>query len=257
MRFGQPVGELIRLSLKEDVGSGDVTTSLVVPAGQRASAFIYAKGSGVLAGIEVAGQVLKTIDKRIRFKPLFQDGQHIRKGYRIARIEGRAASILTAERTALNFLQRLSGVATLTWQYVQKVSGTGVKICDTRKTTPGWRELEKYAVRMGKGRNHRRGLYDQILIKDNHIKTAGSLARTLTRVKSKNAGKLSFEIEVSNASELNQALLGGADWVMLDNFSIPKLKRAILMVRMFSKINKKKVRVEVSGDVSLENVRWI
>jgi nicotinate-nucleotide pyrophosphorylase (carboxylating) len=257
MRSGRPVEKLIELSLQEDIASGDVTTRLVVNPDQKARAFIYSKEYCVLAGIDIAGQAFKALDKKIRFKPLFRDGQHLQKGSRIARIEGKASSILTGERTALNFLQHLSGVATLTNQFVQAVAGTKVKIYDTRKTTPGWRELEKCAVRMGGGHNHRRGLYDQILIKGNHIKVAGSLARALNRARLKNAKRLLIEVEISNSKELSQALQGGTDWVMLDNFSIDKLRQALIVIRCFSQEYRKEVAVEVSGNVSLENVRRI
>jgi len=247
--------QLIRQALKEDIGSGDITTTFVVEPQTKARAIIIAKSSGILCGLTVCQEVFRQIDKGFRFKFWHEEGDKIRRGEKIAEIEGKAAAILSAERTGLNFLQHLSGIATLTSYFVKKVKSTGVQICDTRKTTPGWRALEKYAVKMGGGRNHRLGLYDQILIKDNHIKIAGSISKAIYKARIRNKGKLSLELETKNLREIREALLAGADWIMLDNFSIPQMRNAIRLIRQFSKSKKRKIIIEVSGNVNLKNVR--
>lgn len=249
--------QLIRQALKEDIGSGDISTSLIIDPECRAKAAIIAKSSGILCGLTVCQEVFRQIDKGFRFKFWHKEGEKIRRGEKIAEIEGRAAAILAAERTALNFLQHLSGIATLTSYFVKKVKSTGVQICDTRKTTPGWRALEKYAVKMGGGRNHRLGLYDQILIKDNHIKIAGSISRAIYQARIRNKGRLFLEVETKNSSEVQEALLAGADWIMLDNFSIPQMRNAIRLIRQFSKSKKRKIIIELSGNVNLKNVRQL
>ena len=249
--------QLIRQALKEDIGSGDITTSLIVDSGCRAKAVIVAKSSGILCGLAVCQEAFRQFDKGFRFKFWHEEGKKIRRGEKIAEIEGKAAAILAAERTALNFLQHLSGIATLTSSFVNKVKSTGVQICDTRKTTPGWRYLEKYAVRTGGGKNHRLGLYDQILIKENHIKIAGSISKAIYRAKIKNKRKLLLEVETKNLREIREALLAGTDWIMLDNFSPPQIKPAIRLIRQFSRRTKKKITIEVSGNVNLRNVRGL
>jgi len=245
---------LILLALREDIGSGDITTALVVDPLKKAEALIYAKGAGILAGINMAEAVFKTQDRKIGFKPLLKDGQKLKRGEKVAQIHGSASSILIAERTALNFLQHLSGIATLTNRFVMKTCHTRAVICDTRKTTPGFRIMEKYAVQVGGGKNHRLGLYDQILIKDNHIRMAGSVSDAIRRTLARNKRGLPLEVETSNLSQVKEALACGADWIMLDNFSLAEMKKPISLIRAFSKSTKKKMTIEVSGQVSLENV---
>lgn len=243
------------LALKEDIGPGDITTLLLVNSKKRARAAIYAKSAGVLAGIDLASMVFRTVDKKIRFQALLEDGRKVGEGDKVAEIQGRAASILTAERTALNFLQHLSGIATLTSNFVPKTKHTKAVICDTRKTTPGWRVLEKYAVRVGGGKNHRQGLCDQILIKDNHIKVVGSVSKAVCTALAKNKKKLPLEVETANLGQVKQALDCGADWIMLDNMSLAEMRKGIGLIRQFSRQKKKKIVIEVSGKVSLKNVR--
>jgi len=244
---------LIELALREDIGGGDITTSAIIDKKARGSAEIIAKEGLVVAGLPMAEMVFKALDKGVRFKPLVKDGDRVKKGQILARVEGRLFPLLTGERVALNFLQRLSGIATLTRRFVDKVKGHPVKILDTRKTTPGLRVLEKYAVRTGGGYNHRFGLYDGILIKDNHIKIAGNVMEAICRVREKEDVKVKevmVEVEVKNIKEVRETIMGGADIIMLDNMGLKKVRRAIKLI-------KGKALIEVSGGISLKNVREI
>lgn len=257
MKCGPEVKQLISWALKEDIGSGDVTTALLLNSRLKARAVICAKSSGVLAGIGLAESAFNCLDKKIKFRSLRRDGQKIRKWDKIAEIVGPARPILAAERTALNFLQHLSGVASLTNKFVEKTKNTKVMICDTRKTTPGWRALEKYAVRMGGGKNHRSGLYDQILIKDNHIKALGSVRKAIRLAVHQNRGKLSVEVEASNLKEVKQALSAGSGWIMLDNLIPSEIRKVVGLIHNFSKEKRKRIIIEVSGKVNLKNVRGL
>ena len=239
---------LIKLALKEDIGSGDVTSLATIPKDGNVKARIIAKEKMIVAGINVMALVFKTIDKKIKIKAKVEDGNCINKRTIIAELNGPARSILTAERTALNFLQRLSGIATLTGKFVSAVRGTKVKITDTRKTTPGWRALEKYAVKTGGGINHRMGLYDMYLIKNNHIDIAGSVTNTILAVRRSSRGRLLIEVEVRNLKELKEAVALGPDTIMLDNFSLKMAKKAF-------KIVKNRLKIEISGGISLKNVK--
>ncbi|MGC8746047.1 MAG: carboxylating nicotinate-nucleotide diphosphorylase [Candidatus Saccharicenans sp.] len=242
------IRELIDLALKEDLPVGDITTEAIVPPDLLARAVFLAKEDGVLAGIEVAAEVFKKIDPAVEFKIIKQDGQKFKKGEVLAEVSGRAASLLKAERTALNFLQRLTGIATLTRAFVDRVSETKAIILDTRKTTPGWRALEKYAVKMGGGKNHRQNLSEMMLIKDNHIKIAGGISPALKKAKEKASPEIKIEVETTNVNEVKEALEGGADIIMLDNMSLKDIKKAVKMVNG-------RVPLEVSGKVSLKKVR--
>jgi len=257
VKITDEIKQLIRQALKEDIGSGDITTVSVLRSETMAKAVIIAKSSGILCGLAVCQEVFRQLDKGLRFKFLHKEGDKIKKGEKIVEMEGKTAAILSAERTALNFLQHLSGIATLTSYFVKKVRSTGVHICDTRKTTPGWRALEKYAVRTGGGKNHRLGLYDQILIKDNHIKIAGSISKAIYKARTNNKRRLYLEIETKSLREVQEALWAGADWIMLDNFFLPQMKKAIRLIRQFSKSKKRRVIIEVSGNVNLKNVRHL
>jgi len=240
-------GELIRAALAEDIGSGDVTSCLTIPEKLRTEGTIVCHAPGVLAGIDICRKVFRTLDKSIRFKPMKLDGSRVRQGTRAAILSGPARSILTAERTALNFLCRLSGIATLTARFVREVKGTGTRILDTRKTTPGWRALEKYAVRCGGGRNHRKGLYDMVLIKDNHIAAAGSVRAALARCRNR---RLDVEVEVKTMAELREALDAGARLIMLDNMDLGRMRRAVKLARG-------KAKLEASGGMNLTRVRSV
>ncbi|HKA07080.1 MAG TPA: carboxylating nicotinate-nucleotide diphosphorylase [Gemmataceae bacterium] len=252
---------LIDFALTEDLDDeGDVTSRATIPEGIPGRAAFVARSAGVLAGIEAAERVLKRVDPKVEFGPLRQDGYGLSNGETFALVEGPIRSILLAERTALNFLQRLSGIATLTREYVNAVAGLPIKILDTRKTTPGWRLLEKYAVRTGGGTNHRIGLYDMVLIKDNHlaairnaegrtaneIKTAISLAR-------ERFPNLRVEVEVESLEQLDQALAARPDIVLLDNMSFDKMRDAVARRNSAAP----KVQLEASGGVNLQTVRAI
>ncbi len=244
--------QLIRSALAEDAGRGDITSDALVDSKLSGRAVIAAKNDGVLAGLTVAREVFQTVNRRITFKMLSRDGQRIRKGDKVAVIQGKVKAILTAERTALNFLQRLSGIATLTAQYVQKMKGTKARILDTRKTTPGLRMLEKQAVKAGGGENHRMGLFDMFLIKENHIKVAGGIAEAIRKAKSKRQ-KEKIEVEVRNLSELKEAITATPDWIMLDNMSVRQMKKAVTMICSASS----RMKIEASGNINLRNVRKI
>jgi nicotinate-nucleotide pyrophosphorylase (carboxylating) len=244
---------LIDLALEEDRGSGDWTSRWTIPARTRATAQIVARAQGVVAGTAVAAAVFARLDPRVECSIEIADGGQIRPGDVLCSLKGPARALLTGERVALNFLQRLSGIATLTRRFVDAVAGTGVRILDTRKTTPGWRSLEKDAVRAGGGENHRLGLYDMILIKDNHVAIAGGVAEAIARVREQNNRKLPVEIEVRTIEELETAIDAGVDRVLLDNMDARMLRDAVKLARRRSK----DITLEASGNVSLETVRDI
>jgi nicotinate-nucleotide pyrophosphorylase (carboxylating) len=250
----EDVLSLIRAALVEDLGNrGDVTTEATVPPEVRGRAEIIAKQDGILAGLPVAGWTFAELDPELVFTPRRRDGDRVQPGEVVAEVSGRLRSILIAERTALNFLMRLSGIATLTSRFVEAVAGTRAKILDTRKTTPGWRRLEKYAVQCGGGKNHRMGLYDQVLIKENHIAAAGSVAEAIRRAKSYLREKnlpLFIEVEVSDMRQLREALEEGVDRILLDNMSSELLREAV-------RLGAGEVEFEASGNVTLANVREV
>jgi nicotinate-nucleotide pyrophosphorylase (carboxylating) len=237
---------LIEAALAEDLGPGDVTTEAIVPAGAKGEGVILAKAEGILAGLPIAGEVFRRVEPGIQFTPEAQDGEPVAPGQVVACLAGPLRGLLTAERVALNFLCRLSGIATLTSRYVEAVALYPAVILDTRKTTPGWRALEKYAVRCGGGQNHRMGLYDMVLIKDNHIAAAGSLAEAVRRARASSA-KLAIEVEVRTLEELEEALALGVDRVLLDNMDLATLREAVKRARGRAKL-------EASGGITLENV---
>ena len=239
----------LRIALEEDIGNGDITTNAIVPDGQKSKGLVIAKGSFVSAGIPFAMEVFTLLDPATKFRVLHPDGSRVKKGDIIAEISGSTSTLLSGERVSLNILQRLSGIATLTREFVKKVHGTGTKITDTRKTTPGMRFMEKYAVRIGGGSNHRFGLSDGILIKDNHIEAAGSIRAAVESARRVHH-LLKIEVEVENLNDLKEALEAKADIVMLDNMSLNDMKEAV-------KIAKGKVIIEASGNMSLDTVRAV
>lgn len=244
---------IIRLALDEDIGSGDITTRVTVPAGLSAVARLLAKDDGVISGIDVAGVVFREVDPRIHYQALVDDGTRIQRGAILGEVSGPAQGILAAERTALNILQHLSGIATLTARYVDAVEGTRARIVDTRKTGPGLRLLEKAAVRHGGGHNHRFGLSDGVLIKDNHLAAIGGsdrIARAIASAREQAPHTLRIEIEVTSLNELEQALAAGADVVLLDNMSIAEMREAVVRTAG-------RAILEASGGVTLETVRAI
>lgn len=221
----------IELSLSEDIGDGDHSSLACISKSETNKAKLVAKQEGIICGIDIAREVYALVDKSIKFTAMMNDGDRIKKGDIIFRVEGSAIGILTSERTALNYMQRLSGIATSTNEYVELIKGTGTKLLDTRKTTPSMRLFEKYAVKVGGGYNHRIGLYDMIMLKDNHIDFAGGVENAITKTKEylKNVGKeLKIEVEVRSMEELERVLkIGGIDRIMLDNFTPELLQKAI------------------------------
>ena len=248
----QKIEKIVKIALKEDLGFGDITSDLIISEKQKGKGFIIAKEKGIIAGLEVAKSVFEEVDAGLMFKFLISDGDKVRPGLKVALIQGKTKSILAGERTALNFLQRLSGIATLTNKFVRKTEGTSTKILDTRKTTPGLRFLERDAVKKGGGENHRQGLYDMILIKDNHIQAAGSISSAIEKALRNRRG-LKIEVETKNLKEIKEALNFKIDRIMLDNFEPEDLKKAVKLIRS----KNKKVEIEASGRVNLKNVRKI
>lgn len=247
------VDSVLRNALNEDIGSGDITTSAIVPERDISEAVIIAKENFILAGISFAERTFKLVSREVKFKANKRDGSRIRKGTVIAEIKGDTRSLLMAERTALNLLQRLSGIATLTSRFVERVAGLPIKILDTRKTTPGLRFFEKYAVKMGGGCNHRYGLFDGILIKDNHISAAGGVKKAVKLARLRVDKSFKIEIEARSIKEVKEALSAGADIIMLDNMSVDEMTKAVKIIRS----HKADVVIEASGNVDLENVRAV
>jgi nicotinate-nucleotide pyrophosphorylase (carboxylating) len=244
------VDRIIEIALIEDVGTGDVTTASTIEEGTSVRAELVAKEDFLLSGIGVAARVFQRLDARAAFEPLIQDGQAVRRGEVLAWIKGDAALLLQGERVALNLLQRMSGVATLTAQYVAEVEGTGAIVVDTRKTTPGLRLLEKYSVRIGGGGNHRMALYDGVLIKDNHITAAGGIPAAVDRARRNVPHTLKIEVEVRNQEEVAEAIDAGADILLLDNMDLEQLRAAVELVDG-------RVVTEASGGINLETIRAI
>jgi nicotinate-nucleotide pyrophosphorylase (carboxylating) len=245
------VERAVAAALDEDLSAaGDITTDAIIPADATATAAIVARQPGVVAGLDLAEAAFKALDPDIRFTRIVADGGGVATGGKIATVSGKTRAILSAERTALNFLGRLSGIATLTAAYVKAVEGTGARIACTRKTTPGLRALEKYAVRAGGGMNHRFGLYDAVLVKDNHIAAAGGIAGALTRLRSRVGHSVRIEVEVDTLDQLAEVLKFPIDAVLLDNMDAATLREAVKRVGG-------RVVTEASGGVTLENVREI
>jgi nicotinate-nucleotide pyrophosphorylase (carboxylating) len=242
------ISALVARALAEDVGDGDPTTLTTVPEATRAEATVFQKAPGVVFGFEPAEETFRALDPGIEFEPLVAEGTWREEGP-VLRIEGSARAILTGERTVLNFLQRLSGVATLTARYVREVEGTGARILDTRKTTPGLRALEKAAVAAGGGTNHRAGLYDAILIKENHAAIAGGVAEAVRRARDR-APELPLEVECRTLPEIDEALTAGATRLLLDNMSVAGLREAVRRVDG-------RAELEASGGVTLATIREI
>ena len=246
----------IRLFLDEDLGAGDITTAHVVPASARAHGAIVARQPCIVAGLEFARMVFHELDPTVTIGAVSADGRWVNAGAEIARLHGKAAPILAGERLALNLLQRLSGIATMTDRYVDAVAGTGASVSDTRKTTPGLRLFEKYAVRVGGGRNHRMGLYDAILIKDNHIAAAGGLTAALTAARTARGGDPAchpIQVELTSPAQVAEALAAGVDAVLLDNMSPKEAADAVRAIRAHS--GGAACWIEVSGGITLENIR--
>jgi nicotinate-nucleotide pyrophosphorylase (carboxylating) len=242
------VERAVTAALEEDLGSaGDITTDAIVPAGAQDNARVVARKLGVVAGLDLAEAAFRALDPGARFTRVVEDGGKVEASGTIARISAKTRALLTGERTALNFVNRLSGIATLTSAYVAAVEGTGARIACTRKTTPSLRALEKYAVRAGGGVNHRFGLYDAVLVKDNHIAASGGLANALNMLRARTGHLVKIEVEVDTLDQLEEALHFPIDAVLLDNMDVETLKKAVALV-------KGRVVTEASGGVTLENV---
>ncbi|MGK9369962.1 carboxylating nicotinate-nucleotide diphosphorylase [Melioribacter sp. Ez-97] len=244
------IDRIIQAALKEDIGKGDVTTKAIIPASQKGTAAIYAKEPGVVAGLFVAKEVFKKLDGNSKWKNYAAEGDAVTKGQKIAEVTGNLRALLSGERTALNFLQRISGIATATRKFIETLADTNVKILDTRKTAPGLRLLDKYGVNAGGGTNHRFGLYDMVLIKDNHIEAAGGIKNAVNRVRKKYGEKYKVEVETTNLIEVQEAIDAGADIIMLDNMTISQMKKAVKLI-------KGKCKTEASGNVDLKRIKKI
>ena len=243
------IEDIIKLSLEEDIGTGDITTEYLDLAKKNASAQLIAKQDGILCGLQIAFQVFKTVDNDVKCVAYKKDGDKVKSGDLLAKVEGYSHSILQGERVALNFLQRMSGIATMTREYVDAIKPYAAKLLDTRKTTPLLRALEKYAVKVGGAYNHRKGLYDMVLIKENHIRAVGSITKAVEKVKKQNTS-YKIEVEVTTLTELSEALKCKVDRVMLDNMSLDMMKLATVKFA-------EKIELEASGNVNLETINQI
>ncbi|MBI5663420.1 MULTISPECIES: carboxylating nicotinate-nucleotide diphosphorylase [Ignavibacterium] len=253
MKQSQQIKKIIDFALREDIGKGDITSLATVKSNQKAVGKFLVKDNGIIAGLSVAKQVMKSVDNKIKFKTLINDGAEVKSGDIVAEVSGNARAILSAERTALNFIQRMSGIATAASIYAKAVSHTGAKVTDTRKTAPGLRLLDKMAVKIGGCDNHRFGLYDMFLIKDNHIEVAGSITKAVDACRKfmrKKKKKFLIEVETKNLVEVQEALNCKADIIMLDNFEVEEMKKAVLLINGVCK-------VEASGGVNLSTVKAI
>ncbi len=246
MSLSPEIREIVQRALAEDIGPGDVTSAPIIPPTTHLQGAFLVKAPGVVAGLEVVGEVLAQVDPKILFTPLVAEGSEVAVGDVVALAEGDGPGLLIAERTALNFLQRMSGIATATRRYVRAVAGTKAKILDTRKTAPGLRVLDKLAVALGGGHNHRFGLYDMVLIKDNHIEAAGSITRAVHLVRQRHQG-LAIEVEVTTLEQLEEALALGVERIMLDNMSLEMMREAVQRAAG-------RVELEASGGITLQNV---
>ena len=240
----------IEAALREDTPKGDITSESIIPSEARSEAFFLAKEEGVLAGMDVASRVFARIDTSVIFIERFRDGSRFNRGDKLARMKGPTLALLKGERTALNFLQHLCGVATVTRQYVEAIAGTKTRILDTRKTTPGLRLLEKYAVKTGGGTNHRLSLSDMVLIKDNHLRYVGNVAEAIRRARAMVAPGIRIEVEASSLLQVREALAAGADMIMLDNMPVQTMQQAVQLAAG-------RVPLEASGNMTLDRVRAV
>ena len=246
----EEIKSVIDYALKEDIGSGDITTNSLIPLDLQAKATMVAKSTGVIAGLAVAECVFRSLSNDINWKALVRDGDRVSKGDLILEISGSYRALLTGERVALNFLQRMSGIATMTSNYVDLVKDYKANILDTRKTAPGLRLLDKYAVMTGGGRNHRIGLYDMVLIKDNHIKIAGGITRAVAQIKTNLPKGIKIEVETTTVEEVNEALAAGVDVIMLDNMSNTQMAQCV-------KIINGRTKVEASGNMTSQRLKEV
>lgn len=249
---------LVTRALEEDVGRGDLTTQAIVVAGRRGKAIVLAKSDGVLFGCRVFEEAFRQLDNAFRARWRIREGSAYPVGTRLATLQGDQAALLTGERTALNFLAHLSGIATLTRKFVKAIAGTGARVLDTRKTTPGWRELEKQAVKAGGGVNHRLGLDDAVMIKNNHITACGSIETALQKVRQahrRSRRKTPVICEVRTMREARKAVEYGSDWILLDHFGPAHLRKVVVEIRRFERQSGRRIILECSGGVNLKNIR--
>jgi nicotinate-nucleotide pyrophosphorylase (carboxylating) len=246
----EAIDAIVDVALREDMPDGDVTSDNVIPTDSVSRAVLLAKQQGILVGLPVAQRVFEALDPDVSFDALRSDGEGIDPGDRLAVVAGNTIALLKGERTALNFMQRLSGIATLTRRYVEALEGTETRLLDTRKTTPGLRMLEKYAVKMGGGENHRLNLSDMVMLKDNHIRLVGSIAEAVRRARSSIDPAIKIEVETTTLAEVREAVESGADMIMLDNMILETIKESVDWVDG-------RVPLEVSGNVDLEGIRRI
>jgi nicotinate-nucleotide pyrophosphorylase (carboxylating) len=260
----EKIRDIVQLAIKEDIGAGDITSKIFIPDGFETEGVIIAKEAGIVAGLPVAGYVLSQIDENLIFTSNIEDGSRVKKGTIIGSVKGLTLSLLSAERLVLNFLQRLSGIATATNRFAEKIKGYRTQIMDTRKTAPGWRYLEKYAVRVGGGINHRMGLYDQILIKDNHLKAMGSekengtISRLVRKAREQIENGMLIEVEVEDLCQIKDVVDAGVDIILFDNMEPSKIREAVDIVKEIEKNQDagtgKAILTEASGNITIENV---
>ena len=260
----EKIRDIVQLAIKEDIGDGDITSKIFIPDGSETKGMLIAKEAGIVAGLPVAGYVLSQIDENLIFTSNIEDGSRVKKGTIIGSVKGLTLSLLSAERLVLNFLQRLSGIATATNRFAEKIKGYGTQIMDTRKTAPGWRYLEKYAVRVGGGINHRMGLYDQILIKDNHLKAMGTekendtISRLVKKAREQIKNGTLIEVEVEDLCQIREVMDAGVDIILFDNMEPSKIREAVEMVKEFENSrdagNGRAILTEASGNITIENV---
>ncbi len=242
--------KLINIAIQEDVATGDITTDNLIPSDIRKKAFMVAKTNGTVAGLPVAEMVFRKLDPKLVWNPEVEEGSHLKKGDIIVRFEASYRALLTGERTALNFLQRMSGIATLSFQYTEAVAGYKTIILDTRKTLPGFRLLDKYAVKTGGATNHRIGLFDMVMIKDNHIDIAGGITPAIKQIRSKISKGILIEVETTSLQQVQEAIDEKADIIMLDNMDIKTMTRAVEMVNG-------RAKVEASGNMTIERLKEV
>jgi len=244
------IKSLIEQALIEDIGKGDITTNALIPDTMTSAATMVAKASGIVAGLDVAEAVFRFLSPQIIWNPLVKDGDKVEKGTILVEMSGPFRALLSGERLALNFLQRMSGIATMTYLFVAQVADYGTKILDTRKTVPGLRLLDKYAVKAGGGENHRIGLYDMVLIKDNHIKVAGGIKKAVEQIRNKVPSRIKIEVETTTIAEVEEALEMAVDIIMLDNMSNDTMKTCVKLINH-------RAKVEASGNMNLERVKEV
>ena len=247
MQYENLINKLLDLGIEEDINTGDITTESIIPESMNAVATMTAKQEGVISGIDIVKMVYDRFQDDVVFTPYFKDGDSVKKGDVILKIEASYPTLLRGERLSLNIFQRMSGIATETARYVKELEGTQTELLDTRKTAPGLRVLDKLAVKHGGGTNHRMGLYDMAMIKDNHIKMAGGIAKAVEQVRSRIPADIKIEVETTNLSEVNQAIEAGADIIMLDNMTTEAMKEAVAVIKAADK----GIKTEASGNMSI------